>query len=70
MALSTAEAEYVSLSTAVQEGLWMKELIQDMDSTKTPSIDIMEDNQSAILMASNPQFHGRTKHIELRYHFI
>ena len=31
---------------------------------------IFGDNQSAICMAKNPQFHGRTKHIEIKYHFI
>ena len=31
---------------------------------------ILEDNQSAISMSKNPQFHGRTKHIEIKYHFI
>ena len=70
VALSTADAEYVSLSAAVQEALWMKELIRDLGTGEMTAIEIMEDNQSAIHMASNPQFHGRTKHIELRYHFI
>ena len=37
---------------------------------KQNSITIYEDNQSAICMTKNPKFHGRAKHIDLRYHFI
>ena len=45
-----------------------QELKNDM-AAKEPIV-IYEDNQSAISMAKNPQFHGRTKHIEIKYHFI
>ena len=60
----------MSLSAAVQEALWLKELIRDLGTGEVTALEIMEDNQSAIHMAANPQFHGRTKHIELKYHFI
>ena len=68
-ALSTAEAEYVALSTAAQEAVWLKHLNHDLTGAVAP-IMINEDNQSAIAIAKNPQFHGRVKHISIKYHFV
>ena len=73
MALSTAEAEYIALASAAQESLWLQELLADLKKEDLKSVTIYEDNQSAISMAKNPQFHGRngrTKHIAIKYHFI
>ena len=42
----------------------------DLKKEEAKSMAIYEDNQSAIVMAKNPQFHGRTKHIAIKYHFI
>ena len=49
VALSTAEAEYMALTSAAQEAVWMQHLQNDL---------IYEDNQSTICMAKNPQYHG------------
>ena len=71
VALSTAEAEYMALASAAQEAIWMRQLFTDL--TSKPSEEVMiiyEDNQSVICMVKNPQFHGRAKHIEIKYHFI
>ena len=70
MALSTAEAEYVALSSTAQESLWLQQLLADLTKEPTKSMVIYEDNQSAIIMAKDPQFHGRSKHIDIKYHFI
>ena len=70
VALSTAEAEYVALSAAVQESLWLKQLLYELTGTAQSSVTIFEDNQSAIAMTRNPQFHGRSKHIDIKYHFV
>ena len=70
VAVSTAEAEYVSLAAAVQESLWMKQLLEDIGPEEINQITVLEDNQSAIHMATNPRYHGRSKHIDLKYHFI
>ena len=59
VALSTAEAEYVALSAAAQEAVWLG-----------PFKISFSDNQSAICLAKNQQTHGRTKHIDIKYHFI
>lgn len=70
VALSTAEAEYAALTSAAQEATWLRQLSKDLlDESSKPTI-IYEDNQSAISIANNPQFHGRMKHIEIKYHFI
>ena len=70
VALSTAEAEYVALSSATQESLLLQQLLADLKKEEAKSMVLYEDNQSAISMAKNPQFHGRRKHIVIKYHFI
>ena len=68
-ALSTAEAEYVALAGAAQEEVWLRQLNQELTG-KAEIVMIYEDNQSTIATAKNPQFHGRVKHINIKYHFI
>ena len=70
VALSTAEAEYIALASAAQEAIWMRQLLTDVRSPPREPTRIFEDNQSAICLARNPQFHGRAKHIGIKYHFI
>ena len=65
VALSTAEAEYVALAGAAQEPVWLKQLNEDLTGKSEP-VMIHEDNQSAIAIAKNPQFHGRMKHINIK----
>lgn len=70
VALSTAEAEYMALSGATQEAVWLRQLYTDLlDKPVRPTV-IYEDNQACISMSENPKFHGRTKHINLKYHYI
>ncbi len=70
VALSTAEAEYIAMSAATQEAVWLRQLIAEITSSEKTSILLHEDNQSAIAMAKNPQFHGRAKHIDIRHHYV
>ena len=65
VALSTAEAEYMSLTMAAKEGIWLNRLLAETNVEKEPSnpVTLYEDNQSAICLSKNPQFHGRSKHI-------
>ena len=70
VALSTAEAEYVALSSATQESVWMGRLNTELGNPLKGPVVILEDNQSTIAMARNPQFHGRAKHIDIRHHFV
>ena len=50
--------------------MWLHQLIIDLKNEPVSATVIFEDNQSAICMAKNPQFHGRSKHIAIQYHFI
>ena len=70
VALSTAEAEYMALASSAQEAVWMRQLSSEIGIEYTKPVIIYEDNQSAIAMTKNPQFHGRTKHIAIKYHYI
>ena len=70
VALSTAESEYIALSSAAQEAVWLRRLFVDLGEDCTQPLTIMEDNQGAIAMTNNPVQHRRTKHIDIRYHFV
>ena len=70
VALSTAEAEYIALAKAAQESIWLQRLLSDMGEHLTNPMMIFEDNQSTIAMTKNSQFHGRAKHIDIKFHFI
>ena len=69
VALSSSEAEYIALSMATQEATWMQKLLNDLHACVRP-VKIMEDNQGAIAIAKNPVAHGRTKHINIRFHYV
>ena len=66
-ALSSCEAEFLALSEAVREALWLRQLLAEMDVGFVQPIKIRVDNQSAIRLAENPVQHQRSKHIDIRY---
>ena len=68
--LSTTEAEYIALNTATQEAVWLRQLLLDFGVQQDQATTIMEDNQGAIFIAKNPVTHARSKHIDVRYHYI
>ena len=70
VALSTCEAAYVAVTYAIQESLFLKQLVCDMLDLRNLKIVIGVDNQSAIKLSKNPASHQRTKHIDIKYHFI
>eukprot|EP00253_Pinus_taeda_P003772 PITA_03772 len=70
IALSTAEAEYVSATSCCTQLLWMMQTLQDFQITCTPPISILCDNTSAISISKNPVMHSKTKHIPIKYHFL
>ena len=70
VAKSTTEAEYVALSQATQEAIWLRRLLCDLGCKADGPTLINEDNQGAIEIARNPKFHNRTKRIDTTFHFI
>lgn len=68
VALSSSEAEYMAMTEACKEAIYLKNLQFEI-TKKLYSIDLYNDNQSAQKLAFNPVFHKRTKHIDIRYHF-
>ena len=71
VALSSCEAEYVSLALAAQEAVYLQGLLTFfcLMTVDTPVL-LCGDNQRALALASNPVAHKRAKHIETRHHFI
>ena len=68
--LSTPEAEYVALSTATTEAVWIRKLLLDFGVSRSQATTIIEDNQGAICLAINPVTHSRSKHGDVRYYYI
>jgi hypothetical protein len=69
VALSTAEAEYIAAGHCCAQLLWMRQTLRDY-GYKLSKVPLLCDNESAIRMADNPVEHSRTKHIDIRYHFL
>ncbi|XP_073154038.1 secreted RxLR effector protein 161-like [Henckelia pumila] len=69
VALSTTEAEYIRLTEAVKEGLWITGFVAEMGFEKK-GVTIFCDSQSAIHLSKNSFFHERTNHIDVRLHFV
>lgn len=70
VALSTAEAEYISLAFAGCQALWMVWVLEELKQPSKACPKIYCDNNSAIALNKDPVFHGRSKHIRIKYHFI
>ena len=68
--LSTTEAEYVAASQAAREAVWLRRFIGEVFRPLTEPTPLYCDNQSAIALTQNENYHACTKHIDIRYHFI
>ncbi|XP_057797428.1 secreted RxLR effector protein 161-like [Salvia miltiorrhiza] len=69
VSLSTTKAEYLAMTEAVKEGVWLKGMIADFGISHK-FVTIFCDNQSALHLAKHQVFHERSKHIDVRYHFV
>ena len=68
--LSSTESEYVAVNEAAKEAKWLRGLLIELGQIEaTPGL-IWADNQGAIALSKNPEFHRRTKHIDARYHWV
>ena len=69
-ALSVTEAEYMSLAEALTECLWLRPFLKSLGYENQEPTVIRTDNQAAIHLSRNPEFHRRTKHVGIRYHRV
>ena len=69
VAISSIEAEYVAATEASKEMIWLQRFMEELGK-KQENNRLYCDSQSAIHLAKNSAFHSKTKHIQLRYHFI
>ena len=70
VALSSCEVEFMAATAAACQGVWLRNLLTLITDMERGPVVIYIDNKSAIDLAKNPVFHGRSKHIDIPYHFI
>lgn len=70
VALSSCEAEYIAASMCACQALWLDALMRELGMKKEGSVKLLVDNRSAIDLAKHPVAHGRSKHIDTRFHFL
>lgn len=70
VALSSCEAEFMAATSAACQAIWLRGLLAEITGRKEEQVVIKVDNKSAISLMKNPVFHGRSKHINTRYHYI
>lgn len=70
VALSSTEAEFMSMTEAVKESIYLQRIFGEVGCEVSEPITLFNDNMGALKLAENPVTHNRTKHIDLRYHFI
>ena len=70
VALSSCEAEFVAATEAAKQEIWLQELLGEVTEEPCEKVVVKIDNKSVIALTKNPVFHGRSKHIHKRYHFI
>jgi len=74
VALSSTEAEYMTLTQAAKEAIWVSRFLAELqgisENSQSPKTRIYIDNQGSIAVAPNPEFHDRTKHIAIQEHYV
>jgi hypothetical protein len=64
------EAEYITINTVIKEAVYIRTLLKELGFYKQSKSSIYTNNNGALLLAKNPIFHERTKHIAVKYHYI
>ena len=54
----------------MNQALWIRKILEDLKFVQQRPTDILCDNKSVIAIVKNPVFHGKTKHIKVKYHAI
>ena len=70
VAQSTLKAKYIAKNVVACQAIWLRRILTDLNERQEDGTTICFDNISSIALSKNLVFHGRSKHIEIRYHFI
>ena len=70
VALSTAESETHAAVQATKEAIWLRNILKELSIKQLQPTVINCDNQAAIALSRNPEFHSRSKHVDIQYHFL
>jgi hypothetical protein len=68
--LSTTEAEFIAVASCACQGVWLRRILGNIGLEQVTNTVIYCDNNSAIKLSKNPVLHGRSKHIDVRFHFL
>ena len=70
MTLSTTEAEFIAATSCACQGVWMRRVLEKLGNSQNKCTTVLCDNSSTIKLSKNPVMHGRSKHIDVRFHFL
>ncbi|CAM8971492.1 unnamed protein product [Rhodiola kirilowii] len=70
VSLSTTEAEFIAGASCACQAVWLRRILGELKFPQVEATAIYCDNNSAIKLSKNPVLHGRSKHIDVRYHFL
>ncbi|GKA18529.1 putative RNA-directed DNA polymerase [Tanacetum coccineum] len=70
VALSSCEAEFMAATSVACQAIWLANLVKELTGQQVEPTTLFVDNKSAIALMKNPVFHGRSKHINIRFYFI
>ena len=70
VATSSCEAEYTAAFKSSKEAIWLRTLLSEVDMAPTAPTVILCDNNTAIVLSNDPSLHSRTKHFDIKYHFL
>ena len=70
VSLSTTKAKFVAATTCTYQAVWMKKILGKLNFTRQGHITIFCDNNSTSKLSKNPVLHGRSKHIDVKFHFL
>jgi hypothetical protein len=68
--LSTTEAEFVAATSCACQAIWLRRILEEIQFKQQGATSIYCDNSSTIKLSRNPVLHGRSKHIDVKYHFL
>ena len=68
--MSTTETEYISTTNCATQAVWLRRILSELQYQQDGPMKVFCDNKSTIALTKNPVFHGRSKHIDIKHHYI